>query len=30
MRPCGPFDGWREQIEMLAHEVIRPLQTSAE
>ena len=22
MRPCGPFDGWREQIEILAHEVI--------
>ena len=30
MRPCGPFEGWREQIEMLAREVIRPLQTPAE
>jgi len=28
MRPCGPFDSWREQMEMLAREVIRPLQTS--
>ena len=27
MRPCGPFAGWREQIETLAREVIRPLQT---
>ena len=27
MRPCGPFDGWREQLEMLAREVITPLQT---
>jgi probable F420-dependent oxidoreductase len=27
MRPCGPFDGWREQLGMLAREVIRPLQT---
>jgi len=27
MRPCGPFDGWREQVEMLAAEVIQPLQT---
>jgi probable F420-dependent oxidoreductase len=27
MRPCGPFAGWREQIETLAIEVIRPLQT---
>jgi probable F420-dependent oxidoreductase len=30
MRPCGPFDGWREQMEMLAREVIRPLQTPAD
>ena len=29
MRPCGPFDQWRAQIEMLAREVIRPLQTPA-
>ncbi|MGH7875844.1 MAG: LLM class flavin-dependent oxidoreductase, partial [Candidatus Binatia bacterium] len=29
MRPCGPFEGWREQIGMLAREVIKPLQTSA-
>jgi probable F420-dependent oxidoreductase len=28
MRPCGPFEGWQEQIEMLAREVIGPLQTS--
>ena len=28
MRPCGPFEGWQEQIEMLAREVIQPLQTS--
>ena len=27
MRPCGPFDGWREQSEILAREVIQPLQT---
>ncbi len=27
MRPCGPFEGWREQIETLAREVIQPLQT---
>jgi len=27
MRPCGPFEGWREQIEILAREVIEPLQT---
>ena len=27
MRPCGPFDGWREQIATLAREVIQPLQT---
>lgn len=28
LRPCGPFESWRGQIEMLAREVIRPLQTS--
>jgi alkanesulfonate monooxygenase SsuD/methylene tetrahydromethanopterin reductase-like flavin-dependent oxidoreductase (luciferase family) len=28
MRPCGPFDGWRAQTEMLARDVIQPLQTS--
>ena len=28
MRPCGPFEGWQKQIEMLAREVIEPLQTS--
>jgi probable F420-dependent oxidoreductase len=27
MRPCGTFDGWREQIATLAREVIQPLQT---
>jgi probable F420-dependent oxidoreductase len=27
MRPCGPFDSWREQSEILAREVIEPLQT---
>ena len=27
MRPCGPFDGWREQIAILAREIIQPLQT---
>jgi len=27
MRPCGPFDGWREQVGILATEVIEPLQT---
>jgi probable F420-dependent oxidoreductase len=27
MRPCGPLEGWREQIEILAREVIEPLQT---
>ena len=26
MRPCGPFDAWQEQIEILAREVIGPLQ----
>ena len=29
MRPCGPFEGWREQVAILAKEVIRPLQTPA-
>jgi len=28
LRPCGPFEGWRDQIETLAREVIQPLQTS--
>jgi len=28
MRPCGPFEGWREQVGILAREVIQPLQTS--
>ena len=28
MRPCGPFAGWREQVGILAQEVIGPLQTS--
>ena len=27
MRPCGPFEGWREQVRVLAQEVIQPLQT---
>jgi alkanesulfonate monooxygenase SsuD/methylene tetrahydromethanopterin reductase-like flavin-dependent oxidoreductase (luciferase family) len=27
MRPCGPFDGWCEQTEILAREVIQALQT---
>jgi probable F420-dependent oxidoreductase len=27
MRPCGPFDGWWEQVGILAKEVIEPLQT---
>lgn len=26
MRPCGPFEKWREQVELLAREVIQPLQ----
>ena len=30
MRPCGPFEGWREQTAILAREVIRPLQTTAD
>lgn len=28
MRPSGQFDGWREQVGILAREVIQPLQTS--
>jgi probable F420-dependent oxidoreductase len=28
MRPCGPFEGWREQVGILAREVIEPLQTT--
>jgi probable F420-dependent oxidoreductase len=28
MRPCGSFDGWGEQVEILAREVIQPLQTA--
>ena len=27
MRACGPFAGWREQVKILAKEVIEPLQT---
>jgi probable F420-dependent oxidoreductase len=30
MRPCGPFEGWRAQVALLAKEVIRPLQTPTE
>ncbi len=30
MRPCGPFDGWSKQIEILAREVIQPLQTPSD
>ena len=30
MRPCGPVEQWREQTEVLAREVIRPLQTPSE
>ena len=30
MRPCGPFEGWREQVEVLAQAVIQPLQTVAD
>ena len=30
MRPCGPFEGWREQVEVLAQAVIQPLQTAAD
>jgi probable F420-dependent oxidoreductase len=27
MRPCGPFERWREQVGLLSKEVIQPLQT---
>ena len=27
MRPCGPFELWRQQLAILAREVIEPLQT---
>ena len=30
LRPCGPFEGWRGQIEKLSREIIRPLQTPGE
>ena len=30
MRPCGPFENWRGQIEILSRELIRPLQTPAD
>ena len=30
MRPCGPFEGWREQVGILAREIIQPLQTPVE
>jgi len=30
MRPCGPLEHWREQLEMLAREVIQPLQTPSD
>ncbi len=30
MRPCGPFENWREQVRLLAQEVIQPLQTPAD
>jgi probable F420-dependent oxidoreductase len=30
MRPCGPFEAWREQVSLLAKEVIRTLQTPTE
>jgi probable F420-dependent oxidoreductase len=28
MRPCGPFESWRDQVNILALEVIGPLQTA--
>jgi len=28
MRPCGPFAGWREQVGILAKEVIALLETA--
>ncbi|MGH7853367.1 MAG: LLM class flavin-dependent oxidoreductase [Candidatus Binatia bacterium] len=30
MRPCGPLENWREQVTILAREVIAPLQTPAD
>ena len=30
MRPCGPFETWRDQLATLAREVIAPLQTPAD
>ena len=30
MRPCGPLENWREQVTILAREVIAPLQTADE
>jgi probable F420-dependent oxidoreductase len=30
MRPCGPFESWREQVTLLAREVIAALQTPAD
>ncbi len=30
LRPCGPFDQWRGQIETLARAVIEPLQTAGD
>jgi len=30
LRPCGPFEGWRRQVTILAEEVIRPLQTPSD
>jgi probable F420-dependent oxidoreductase len=30
LRPCGSLDNWREQVGILAEEVIRPLQTPAD
>jgi alkanesulfonate monooxygenase SsuD/methylene tetrahydromethanopterin reductase-like flavin-dependent oxidoreductase (luciferase family) len=30
MRPCGPFEAWREQVEILAREVIQTLQSPAD
>jgi probable F420-dependent oxidoreductase len=30
MRPCGAFESWREQVTILAREVIAPLQTPAD
>jgi probable F420-dependent oxidoreductase len=30
MRPCGAFEGWREQITTLAREVVEPLQTPSD